>query len=164
MCHDSDCQTALIELGITVAKVVGGNGAQALFLAIGPEGETYLSCDGFEAVSDLVYFDVVGGGDKHVVLTLLGVGGDPEAYEVCFGGEAEFTQANGDPAVWDGRFWVGLLPNCEVPQDPPPAPQLAPDDLMKPPPCVGPRALDPETGDVTLVVVAPPGDPLVKIG
>ena len=163
-CFETDCETAVVGLGITMAKLVSSDGNKVLFLSVGSADDTALLCEGFSSISDLVYFDVIGDGEKRIEITLLGVGGDPDDYEACFGGEIEFTQDGGTSAGFDGNFWVGILPDCTAAPTGP-GPHLPADDApVTGPPCVESRTLDVPTGDVTLVIVAPPGDPLVKIG
>jgi hypothetical protein len=167
-CTSAECTTDPVQFGNTVGVATGGENTGVLFIAVRPADEVPLFCgDDFEGESDVVIFDATGAdalgapAEKSVAVTLLGAGTAADPYEACYGGEDEFTQKNGEPAVFDGAYWVGILPDCNA-SAPWPGPVLA--DAENPPPCVLDRVTDAETGDVTLLIVAPPGDPLVKIG
>jgi hypothetical protein len=92
---------------------------------------------------------------------------DPEevdlaSFEVCFGADAPWTQADGTPAVYDGSFfWVGLIDDCAAGNAGNRPPGQA-DGLGQPIGCVLDRFV--EGDDVVLIVLAPPGDPRIKIG
>jgi hypothetical protein len=167
LCASDGCATEAVRLGRTVGIAFGGENTVVLFLAVRPAGEVPLFCDGFSGESDVVIFDARGSdstgepAEKSVSVTLLGAGTPADPYEACYAGETEFQQKDGTPAVFDGAYWVGILPDCNV-ATPWPGPTLA--DGENPPPCVLDRITDAVTGDITLVIVAPPGDPLVKIG
>lgn len=165
-CDGVVCATPTVQLGNTVGALVGGLNAVALYLAVVPP-ETYpFTCDGFASESNVVVFEVEGDGvapdtGKTVMITVLDAAREQHAYEACYAGALPFQQEDGSDAVFDGTLWVGILPDCAVGL-PWPGPTMA--DGSNPPPCVFSREGGPGPGDVTLVILAPPGDPLVRIG
>lgn len=164
-CLVSGCSTDPQSLGSTVGQLFGGADTLVMFVSMIPADDVDLDCAGFLAQSDVVAFDVWGtmgaSPNKWIAVTLLGAG--DYGMDACYGGEDGFTEADGSDASFDGTFWVGVLPDCDETSGPGPA--YGPGDGPDPEgPCVESRTLDPATGDVTLLIYAPPGDPLVKIG
>lgn len=165
-CDGVVCTTPTVQLGNTVGALVGGLNAVALYLAVVPPEAYPFTCDGFSSESNVVVFEVEGDGvapdtGKTVMITVLDAAREPHAYEACYAGALPFEQEDGSAAVFDGALWVGILPDCAVGL-PWPGPTMA--DGSNPPPCVDRRERGPGPGDVTLVILAPPGDPLVRIG
>jgi hypothetical protein len=159
----SPCPPAQVTLENTTALLTPGGNAAALFLAVKEESPMACGSD-FSAVSEDIYFDVIGGqGGKTLTITLVGAAGlkDLEDYEVCFGGDSPWTQADGFPAVYDGtHFWVGTLDDCPAPRgNRPPGHDQG---LGKPIACV--ISIVESGGNVVIVIYAPPGDPRIKIG
>lgn len=164
-CLIAGCATDPQSLGSTVGQLFGGADTLVMFISMVPAEDVTLDCSGFLAQSDVVAFDVWGtmgaAPNKWIAVTLLGAG--DYGLDACYGGEDGFTQADGSGATFDGTFFVGVLPDCDAATGPGPA--YGPGDGPAPEgPCVESRTLDPATGDVTLLIYAPPGDPLVKIG
>lgn len=179
-CVGQTCETEPLEFGNTIGQLYGGDAANVLFLSVRSSDEVpdYCGYD-FHHKSETVIFDVWGyQAEKIVEVTVLGIGedGDFEAedFEVCFGGEEPFTQKDDrGPAVFGDGLYFGLLPDCEDDDGEGwPGPEYAfwDDEFALgggnygPAPCVAWRDLDDETGDLTVIVLAPPGDPRIKIG
>jgi len=179
-CLGVSCETEPLELGNTIGRLFGDEAANVLFMSLRPSSEIADYCGwDFHPKGETIVFDVWGiEAEKIVQMTILGIGEgeelEAEDYEVCFGGEEPFTQ-KGDrgPAVFGAGLWFGLLPDCEDEDGNGwPGPEFAfwDDDLALgdgnygPAPCVAWRELDETTGDLTVIVLAPPGDPLIRVG
>jgi hypothetical protein len=149
--HESDTT------GVTLKT--GGNAT--LFLSLRDADDIEMACgDGFASESDAVFFDVRGHQlDKTITVTIKNAEGDVDDYEVCYGGDAPFLQKDDLPAVFDGQFfWVGIIGACPEGSSPP----FLGGTIGKPSPCV--MSKDVVGDDVVIVIWAPPGDPLIKIG
>jgi hypothetical protein len=179
-CLGSSCETEPLEFGNTIGQVFGDDSASVLFLSLRSSDEVpdYCGYD-FHPESETVIFDVWGfETEKIVEVTILGIGEDEafeaEDFEVCFGGEEPFTQKDDrGPAFFGDGLYFGLIPDCEDDDGEGwPGPEFAfwDDDFALgdgnygPAPCVAWRDLDEDTGDLTVIVLAPPGDPRIKLG
>lgn len=153
------CELELDSDTTGVTLKAGGNAT--LFLSLRDAGDIEMECGaGFASESDAVFFDVRGHQlDKTITVTIKGAEGDVADYEVCYGGDAPFMQKDDLPAVFDGQFfWVGIIDACPEGSSPP----FLGAATGKPAPCV--MSKDVVNGDVVIVIWAPPGDPLIKIG
>jgi hypothetical protein len=159
------CPSPTVTLGNTSATLSVGGNAAAVFLAVKAGNAVPMDCGAdFESQSGDIYFDVIGGQrHKTVTIRLFGAAGtDLSALDVCFGADSPWNQADGTPAVYDGSFfWVGLLDDCPVVGNGN-RPPGANDGLGRPIGCVLDRFED--GADAVIVVLAPPGDPRIKIG
>jgi hypothetical protein len=140
----------------TSATVTGDENAETVIVAVNDAID--IACGGVSFASDTVVFDVTGtDASKTIEVTYFGADKPASKYDLCYGGEDPFVDANGDLTTtsidFDGTtLFVGLLPTCK--------PKPKPGDL----PCVQSRTQDKKAGSVTLTALLPPGDPLVKIG
>jgi hypothetical protein len=140
----------------TTATVTGDENAETVIVAVNDAID--IACGGISFASDTVVFDVTGtDASKTIEVTYFGAAKPASKYDLCYGGEDPFVDANGELTTttidFDGTtLYVGLLPTCR--------PKPKPGDL----PCVQSRTQDKKLGSVTLIALLPPGDPLVKIG
>jgi hypothetical protein len=166
------CGPAEFSHGGTVAKLTASDNAVGLFLAVKDASPAAIcGIESVDAVSGDIYFDVLGDPrHKTLQITLEGMRLEFEddeaadalaAFEVCFGADAPWIQADGEPAVFDGIFWVGTLAECPSNQ-PGNRPYGQDDGTGKPIACVESR--DIVGNDFVIVIKAPPGDPLIRIG
>lgn len=182
-CVGSAC-VSLVNVGDTSAELFGGSTAFALYSSIQPADNLPDACgEDFDAIGDAVVFDVKGfthsspwfahHSQKVVEMTITGVQGEADDFDVCFGGEEEFEQKDGDAAVEHLGFWFGILPDCADDDGEPWTGDASNywdgEDALAggnygPAPCVAQRTVDTETDALTVVVLAPPGDPIIKIG
>lgn len=114
------------------------------------------ACAGYTTTTDVLDFDLItptGGATtagKTVVFTLRGafVTRAANRYDVCWQAPVSFTTKSGATATGNPDDWyVGLLPTCSN---------------RVGAPCVQSRSRDSRTGNVTITILAPGGDPRAK--
>ena len=143
-------------------SALAGNNNDLLSVSLGSATSTNFTCAGYTTTTDVLDFNLTSlsgapsGGPKTAAFTLLAkfVTRPAKAYEACFLSNQPFTTKSGAPATGvdtngDGVVdsYAGLLPNC---------------DCRHPvPPCVVSKERD-KRGNVTITIVAPPGDPGFK--
>jgi hypothetical protein len=160
----------------STASVSGlATGANDLLrVSLGSPTATAFVCAGYTTTTEVLDFDLtsltggVAGGPKTAAFTLRApfVTRAADRYEACFLSPLPFTTKSGAPAQavdTDGNgsadSFVGLLPTCSSCGD---------DDRSRsrvtvcpPPPYVASKVKD-RYGNVTLTIIAPPGDPRAK--
>lgn len=163
------CGPATTSSGDTSAELILSGNITAWFMSLRDDVDLSKACgDDFDGASGsaALYFHAIGDPKgKQVVITIENAT-DADDYEVCFGSDKRFTQANGDPAVYDGSFyWVGVIGDCPAQDAPGKRPTGGKDGgVGKPVACVSDRSSDAGSGTVMLTIDLPPGDPLIKIG